>query len=56
MRRYKIKFAFSQYETVDANNKQEAKDKYIENMKKVMARYGMDFNEDCIKAITIKCV
>lgn len=56
MRRYKVKFAFSQYETIEANNKQEAKEKYIENMTKVMPRYGLDFDEDCKKSIIVKCV
>jgi hypothetical protein len=56
MRRYKVKFAFSQYETIEARNKQEAKEKYIENMTKVMPGYGLDFDDECIRAIRIECI
>ena len=56
MERYRCKFAFSMYETIEAKSKQEAKEKYIENMTKVMPRYGLNFDEDCKKSIIVKCV
>ena len=56
MCRYKIRFAFSQYETIEAHNKQEAKNKYIANMRKVMSKYGLGFDEDDIRAIEIICI
>jgi len=56
MRKYKVKFAFSMYETIEAKNKQEAKEKYIARMKEVMSQYELSFDDDCIKAIVVKCV
>ena len=56
MHMYKVKFSYSMYEPVRANNKREAREQYIERMTKVMAGYGWDFDEECKKSIIVKCV
>jgi hypothetical protein len=43
------------YETIEAKSKREAKEKYIAMMKEVMPRYGLTFDEDCIKTVVVKC-
>ena len=56
MRKYKVRFAYGMCETVEAKSKQEAKEKYIDSMAKVIAEYGWDFDEECKKSVVVKYI
>ena len=56
MKKYVCKFGMGLYETIEEKNKEEAKQKYIEQMKEIMPKYGLIFDEDCIKSVVVKTV
>jgi len=54
MRKYLVRFAFSQYELISANNKEEAKEIFEKRMIELMPKYGLTFTEEDKKQIVVK--